>query len=77
MAPGTGVRVQVEIFQKNTSILQREILKNAVREFLYSTNVILSEQKHYEPETYANNAVLCDHVEFLEVIPSHTDGPVR
>jgi len=77
MASGSGFRVQVEIFQKNTSILAKEILKNSVRDFLYSTNVILSEQKHYEPETYLDDAVLSNHVEFLEVIPSHSKWPVR
>ena len=77
MDSGVGARVQVEIFQKTTSILSKDVIKNKVRVFLYSTNVILSEQKHYEPESYADDEVLCDHVEFLEVIPCNSKYPVR
>ena len=77
MALLSGFRVQIEIFQRNTSVLQKESLKNSVKRFFNLQNVLLSEQKHFDPDAYLDDEVLKEHVECIEVIPSGSKWPVR
>ena len=77
MATETHFRVQVEIFQKNNSILMKDSIKTSVKRYLHLNNMLLSEPKHIGPENYQEDEVLRDHVEFFEVVPSGSKWPIR
>ena len=71
-------RVQIEIFQKNSSIMIKGALKSAAKRFLKVNNfLVISEQKHMGPDAYQEDELLRDHVEFLEIIPSRSDRLIR
>ena len=70
-------RVQVEICQKNNSDLSKEVLKDKVKKFLRLINVILIDHKKYVLNTFENDQVLKNHVEFFDLIPSTSKWPVK
>ena len=77
MTADPNFRVQVEVFRKCTSAMAKDALKTCTKRFLYVNNVLLSEQKHIDPDSYQDERVLHEHVEFLEIVPSTTKYPIR
>ena len=77
MARGSKFRVQIEIVQKNQSLIAKDLLKNPVKGFLKSNNVIASVPRHFNSSEYASEETLRDHVEFFDVIPEQSKYPVR
>ena len=77
MTAEPNFRVQVEVFRKGTSAMAKDALKTCTKRFLYVNNVLLSEQKHIDPDSYQDDRVLYEHVEFLEIVPSTTKYPIR
>ena len=70
-------RVQVEVFRKGTSAISKDTLKSVTKRFLYVNNVLLSGQKHMDSDSYQDEEVLREHIEFLEIVPSPTKYPIR
>ena len=73
----SGFRIQIEICQKMKSDLPKEVLKNSVQNFLKSDNILIATPKKYESTSFIGDQVLKDHVEFFDLIPSSSNGPVK
>ena len=70
-------RLQIEVSQKTKSDLSKEVLKNSVKSFLKSNDVLLECSQRYDSNSFDSDHVLKSHVEFFDLIPGATKCPVR
>ena len=70
-------RLQIEVSQKTKSDLSKEVLKNSVKSFLKSNDVLLECTQRYDSDSFDNDHLLKNHVEFFDLIQSATKCPVR